>query len=107
MNTGNQQEMKDKELVEYAAKLLEAYAASAQNRAAGATLEKGRPYALGAGGIIELTEDIISAQSGFVHRAAKLLKSKAAMKRQSRTSQRITAMNSSQARRKWRRPSLN
>jgi hypothetical protein len=80
MNTSKdtQQEIKDKELVEFATKFLEAYAASAENRAAGATLEKGHPYALGAGGIIELTEDIISAQSGFVHRAAKLLKSKAA-----------------------------
>jgi hypothetical protein len=79
MNASNSQpEMKDKELVDFATKFLDAFAASAKNSTAGTTLEKGRPYALGAGGIVELTEEIIAAQSGFVHRAAKLLKSKAA-----------------------------
>jgi hypothetical protein len=79
MNASNSQpEMKDKELVAFATKFLEAFAASAKSSTAGATLETGRPYALGAGGMIELTEEILSTQSDFVHRAAKLLKSKAA-----------------------------
>jgi hypothetical protein len=83
MNASNSQsEMKDEELVQFATKFLKAYSS-----AAGATLKKALPgvaiplpasFTFGAGGIIELTEELSAAQSGFVHRAAKLLKSKAA-----------------------------
>jgi hypothetical protein len=72
------QEMKDKELVEFATAFLNAYSASAKSAdGSSATMNRDRPYSLGPGGIVEITEEISEAQSGFVHRAAKLLKSKA------------------------------
>jgi hypothetical protein len=76
--SNDQSKMKDKELVDFATRFLEAYSASAKSSPTNVTFDKEHRYALGAGGIIELTDEILSAQSSFVHRAAKLLKSKAA-----------------------------
>lgn len=70
--------MKDKELTEFGTRLLEAFAKSAEGSTMGAARGKSRGFALGAGGVVEFTDDIISAHSHFVNRAAKLLKSKAA-----------------------------
>lgn len=72
-------DMKDKDLVEFAANFLKAYSASAQSgNGYPSAIGKGRPYSLGPGGIVEITDEIAEAQSSFVHCAAKLLKSKAA-----------------------------
>lgn len=81
MSAGKNQtsQVKDKELVAFATAFLSAYATSAASADGGVSSKtKGRPYSLGAGGIVEITEEISEAQSGFVHCAAKLLKSKAA-----------------------------
>ncbi|WP_292532504.1 hypothetical protein [Methylocystis sp.] len=79
MTSNCKPEVNDKELVGFATKFLEAYAASAKSSTAGTgQIQNHRPFSFGAGGVIELTAEIVAAQSGFVHRAAKLLKSKAA-----------------------------
>jgi hypothetical protein len=73
------QDLKDKELVEFATNFLKAYSASAEKGNGDlSAIAKDRPYSLGPGGIVEITEEIAEGQSDFVHRAAKLLKSKAA-----------------------------
>ncbi len=73
------QDLKDKELVEFATNFLKAYSASAEKAKGGrSTLAKDRPHSLGPGGLVEITEEIAEWQASFVHRAAKLLKSKAA-----------------------------
>src|SRR5260370_12216324 len=78
-NSKNQsQDKKDKELVEFATNFLKAYSESAKkDKGNPAALTKGRPYSLGPGSGVEITEEIAEAQSGFIHRAARLLKSRA------------------------------
>lgn len=71
-------ETKDKELRALATEFLNAYSASAQSGNGDPASGKNWPFSLGAGGIIEITEEISQAQSKFVMRAASLLKSKAA-----------------------------
>jgi hypothetical protein len=78
-NKNISQDTKDKELVEAATRFLKAYSASAESGTGLLPASKTQqPFTLGAGGIVEITEEIADAQSEFVHRAAKLLKSKAA-----------------------------
>jgi hypothetical protein len=78
-NKNKSQDVKDTQLVEAATRFLKAYSASAESGVGPLTAPKTqRPFTLGAGGIVEITEEIADAQSEFVHRAAKLLKSKAA-----------------------------
>ena len=69
---------KDEELIASATKFLRAYAASAKTSDAKDIGRSGRSFSLGPGGIVELTDEVLQAGSDFVHRAAKLLKSKAA-----------------------------
>ena len=59
-------DVKDKELVEYATNFLNAYAASAENSQGKPNVASAKGFPLGAGGIVELTEHITEAQSGFV-----------------------------------------
>lgn len=67
-------EMKDKKLTEFATRFLTAYAASAQGgNGDPAAIKANRPYSLGPGGIVEITDEIAEAQRVFVHRAATLL----------------------------------
>ena len=81
--SNKQQQPRDKELVAFGSKeFLQEYAgAAAASNAHSSGMEKGRSYALGPGGLIELTDEVLQAQSDFVHHAAKLLKSKAAHER--------------------------
>ena len=80
--TKQQQHLKDEELVASGTKFLQEYAASATaSNANAAGMQPDRSYALGPAGIVELTEDLLQAQSDFVLRAAALLKSKAAHER--------------------------
>ena len=70
---------KDEELIASATKFLRAHAASAKTSDAKDIGRSGRSFSpLGPGGIVELTDEVLQAGSDFVHRAAKLLKSKAA-----------------------------
>ena len=69
---------KDEELIASATRFLQAYAASAKTSDAKDISRSGRSFSLGPGGIVELTDEVLQAGSDFVHRAAKLLKSKAA-----------------------------
>ena len=67
MTSGKNQtsEMKDKELTEFATRFLTAYAASAQGGNGDPTAMKAnRPYSLGPGGIVEITDEIAEALHG-------------------------------------------
>ena len=80
--SNKQQQPRDKELVAFGSRFLQEYAAAAAaSNAHSSGMEKSPSYALGPGGLIELTDEVLQAQSDVVHHAAKLLKSKAAHER--------------------------
>src|SRR3954447_20274763 len=86
------QQMKDKELVEFATAFLNAYSATAKTEdGSSATMNKDRPYSLGPGGIVEITEEI--SESSTAQPSCSNLKRP--MKRQYLKSPQITPTNSS------------